>query len=216
MELQNDQIIYVGDPMCSWCYGLTDELEKLLEHYKNKFSFQLVMGGLRPGGTETLDSQMREMLRHHWHQVSERSGKEFNYDILEEDSDFVYDTEKPCRAVVAFSKLSPENAKVFYSDIQKAFYLGNKDTNDLNTYLELIKPYDIEAVAFKKLYEKDEIKMETRQQFMWSNQVGVRGFPAVLLYTGETLYAVTLGYNTFEGMKKAVESIKNERKTAVS
>ena len=50
----NNKIIYFGDPLCSWCYGFAGEVTKVAEHYKNKLVFELVMGGLRPFGTEKI------------------------------------------------------------------------------------------------------------------------------------------------------------------
>ena len=48
---QNIEIIYVGDPMCSWCYGIAPELKKLKSHYDTKnIPFKIIVNGLRPGG----------------------------------------------------------------------------------------------------------------------------------------------------------------------
>ena len=51
------------------------------------------------------------------------------------------------------------------------------------------------------------MKYDTWQEFAWAKQVGVTGFPSVLLFTNNVLYAIALGFNTFDGMSKAVESI---------
>ena len=41
-------LIYFGDPMCSWCYGFSDELNDALNLLSDQVDFELVMGGLRP------------------------------------------------------------------------------------------------------------------------------------------------------------------------
>ena len=67
--------------------------------------FQLVMGGLRPFGTEKI-VDLKSFLRHHWDEVKNRSGQDFQYDILD-NTNFIYDTEPPSRAVVAMRTLNP-------------------------------------------------------------------------------------------------------------
>jgi len=49
-------IIYIGDPMCSWCYGFAPELSKTIDHFDNKANLRLVMGGLRPYNDEHIDT----------------------------------------------------------------------------------------------------------------------------------------------------------------
>ena len=87
------EIIYVGDPMCSWCWGISGELSQLVDKYKDQTSYRVIVGGLRPGGSETM-AELGDFLKHHWEQVNEKSGREFSYEILS-DSSFIYDTEPP-------------------------------------------------------------------------------------------------------------------------
>lgn len=42
---------YIGDPMCSWCWGISSTLEELARYCEQKgIGFTLTMGGLRAGG----------------------------------------------------------------------------------------------------------------------------------------------------------------------
>ena len=108
-------IIYIGDPMCSWCYGFAPEITKVKEHYSD-FDFRLVMGGLRPNGTETM-KDLDSFLKHHWKDVNKASNQPFKYDILD-DKSFVYDTEPACRATVVVRAMAPEKEFEFFKAIQ--------------------------------------------------------------------------------------------------
>ena len=33
LNAQRDTLIYIGDPMCSWCYGFAPEMDKILEAF---------------------------------------------------------------------------------------------------------------------------------------------------------------------------------------
>ncbi len=50
-QSEKQEIIYVGDPMCSWCWGISPALTELRDHFaKEKIAFKVIVGGLRPGG----------------------------------------------------------------------------------------------------------------------------------------------------------------------
>ncbi|MCZ6504367.1 MAG: DsbA family protein, partial [Actinobacteria bacterium] len=73
------KLIYVGDPMCSWCWGFAPEIESLADEYP----VEVVVGGLRPGpSAQPLDDRMAASLRHHWVEVSERTNQPFDTAFL--------------------------------------------------------------------------------------------------------------------------------------
>jgi len=47
-------LIYVGDPMCSWCYGFGNEISTVISTLGDRVEVEAVMGGLRPYNTETI------------------------------------------------------------------------------------------------------------------------------------------------------------------
>lgn len=200
------KFIYVGDPLCSWCYGISGELEKLKGAFP-EYPFDIVVGGLRIHETTPIDDEMKNFLRMHWEKVNELSGQPFGYDILSQERSFVYDTEKPCRAVVAFRHLDEPNTLNFFRDIQSAFYRDGMDTNELETYYPLLERYDVDTEAFNDLFHKEEIRKETNDDFLWARQVGASSFPTMLLQHGQQLWAVAIGYSTFERMKTISERI---------
>jgi putative protein-disulfide isomerase len=90
-------LLYIADPMCSWCYGFGPELSALLARHPG-MQVDLVMGGLRAYNTNVMDAAIKDTLRGHWGHVSQASGQPFSQALFERD-DFVYNTEPACRAV---------------------------------------------------------------------------------------------------------------------
>ncbi|MEO0573357.1 MAG: hypothetical protein AAF039_16765 [Bacteroidota bacterium] len=87
------EVIYIGDPMCSWCWGISKHLFKLRAYQKaTQGTFKIVVGGLRPGGGDAWDDKFKGYLRHHWDQVNKTSGQPFGSKLLDRDH-FNYDTE---------------------------------------------------------------------------------------------------------------------------
>ena len=41
----NPKVIFVTDPMCSWCWGMADSIKEIHEKYKDKIELDLMLGG---------------------------------------------------------------------------------------------------------------------------------------------------------------------------
>lgn len=203
MAQERPVLMYFGDPMCSWCYGFSPEFKKAMSELGDDLDFQIVMGGLRPYNTETI-SDLGDFLKEHWQHVYEKSGQEFSYEILQ-DTNFVYDTEPSCRAVVTIRKMNPEITFDFFSAIQKAFYFENKNTNETSIFSTLAAQFGIDKTAFTESFESDEMKQLVREDFYLSNETGVRGFPTVILKKGEKLFLISSGYLKAEDLIKRVK-----------
>lgn len=202
-------IVYFGDPMCSWCWGLTKNLDELINHYKDHMSFRMVMGGLRPGGGDAWNDEYKNMLKGHWEHVAEASGQPFNHGLFDKE-DFNYDTEPPSRAVRVIRDMNPAEELPFYQSVQHHFYAESQDPGKLEFYIDLCEKHDIDLVEFARLFESEKYKELTRLDFAYAQQVGAKSFPTVVLEHADQLTAITIGFNSFENMKQIVENVMNE------
>ena len=205
MLTEKPTLLYFGDPMCSWCYGFSPQLSTAIEELGNAVELKLVMGGLRPYGTETME-ELDDFLKEHWGHVEEASSQPFSYNILE-DKAFVYDTEPPSRAVLVARKMKPAIAFDFFKSIQKAFYVENKNTGDLATYLELAEQFGLDAQAFQEAYLSEEMKSATSAEFEYAASLGVRGFPTVILKQGTEYTLISNGFEKAENIVAAVQRL---------
>lgn len=204
----NGHIIYVGDPMCSWCYGIGKELIKLKAAFQ-KTEFQIVVGGLRPGGGDTWNDKFKGFLKLHWEEVNKRSGQEFGNKLFDLDY-FNYDTEPSCRAVVASRPWTKSNELDFFESVSRRFYLDNEDPNQLAFYHNLCIQFDIPFDDFKKSFNSEETKYLTNQEFQLNRQWGVTGYPTVLYKKDNQLFQINHGYTSVEEMTKVINNIINK------
>lgn len=200
------EIIYVGDPMCSWCWGISNHLKDLKAHFP-QYKFSVVLGGLRPGGGEAWDQRMKDFLKHHWEEVTKRSGQPFGYALFDKE-EFNYDTEPPCRAVVAAKKWLEEDVLTFFEAVSRKFYVDNEDPGQIGFYQSICEAFEIPFDEFIKEFEKDETKYKTNQDFQLNRQWGVKGYPTVLFKAKEELYQINHGYTEFAQMREVIEKIK--------
>lgn len=202
----SDKLIYVGDPMCSWCWGIANHLEKLRDDFADQLGFELIMGGLRPGGGEEWTEDFRAMLRTHWEHVHQASGQPFDFAFFDR-KEFNYDTEPAARAVRVVRDLAADKEWDFFKKVQRVFYAENKDVHDLTTYEAICNDLQIDYKAFETLFLSSGYKQLVYQDFARAQQMGIRGFPAVVLKKGEEYFAVSMGYSDYDRMKSVVGSI---------
>jgi putative protein-disulfide isomerase len=208
LNAQNPAIIYIGDPMCSWCYGFAPEITKVKEAFPDH-EFKLVVGGLRPGGTET-NADLADFLEHHWREIEERTQQPFNYDVLKDD-DLVYDTEPACRAVVVAREMKPEIELEFFKAVQSAFYVDGSDIRATDTYVALAKDFGLDENAYREAFESEDMRYATRADFQLSNEMGVRGFPSVVIRHDNQLFLVANGFRESEDLIKTIEKVQGSR-----
>ena len=201
------EIIYVGDPMCSWCWGISPTLIQLRDYYQEEqIGYRIVVGGLRPGGGDPWNEQMKDFLREHWGHVTEMSGQPFGYKLMELD-EFNYDTEPSCRAVVAARPWVKEKEMEFFEAIQRKFYVDSEDPTRPQFYASICDAFNINYAEFLNRFESPAVSQETQKEFSLNRQWGVKGYPSVILLHQDQLFLLANGYATFDEMHGRIQHI---------
>lgn len=199
------EIIYIGDPMCSWCWGFAPAVDAMREEYAGRAEVSLVVGGLRVGPSPPVNEEMKEYLLHHWREVNEASGQPFNLDC-ELPEDFVYDTEPSCRAVVTVRLSNPERAFEFFKDLQRAFYVENKDVTSETVLAQEAAQFGYDEKNFLAAFNAVETRRKTMDDIAFAAQLGITGFPSVVLRDGEHYTLLTYGYTPFSELKPHLDA----------
>jgi putative protein-disulfide isomerase len=216
IAMTENSLVYVGDPMCSWCYGFGVPLHQLLEQLPG-VPLAVVLGGLRAYNKEVMPVALKDTLHHHWEEVAKRSGKPFGNGQFDREG-YIYDTEPACRAVVTIRAHAAEHTLAMYHAIQHAFYAMSRDITQTpvlaDIWQELIDSHLIEAGttdfsrdAFVKAFESDIIKSLTRNDFNMVQQWGIRGFPALIAVVNGEAQLVSNGYMEADEMLQRVQQV---------
>ncbi len=204
LESEENYLVYIGDTMCSWCYGFAPELDKIVKSHPD-IQLKVINGGLRPKNTQKI-SDMADFIQGHWDEVSKRSGQPFAYDILKSE-DFIYDTEPASRAVIVARMMNPAIEYDFFKAVQTAFYAQNKDTNKIETFLKIAEEFDLDLEFFEKLYNSDDSKSLTVADFQLSAKLGIKGFPALVLKLNGEYIQIGNGYREAEFIENIIEEV---------
>jgi len=205
------EFIYIGDAMCSWCWGFSSTIAKLEERFTIPIRF--INGGLRPGPNgQPLDDGLRSYLRRAWEHVGQASGQPFDLEALEtRNADWVYDTELPAIAIVAMRELDEHQVLTFYFRLQRAFYAEGIDITDRAVYADLVKEFDVNLDSFEKLMGAANTRLAAYEDFEEARAMGITGFPALLLRTGEEMATVTKGFAPFDKIEQPLVEYLNRK-----
>jgi len=194
------RLLYVMDPMCSWCWGFAPVAEALIAQAREAgVATQLVPGGLRSGGTP-LDASTRKYILEHWQAVAEATGQPFRFEGAMPDG-FVYDTEPACRALVAARELDAERVWPLLKLIQGAFYEQGLDVTTAPRLVELAEQAGFDRAAFAEALTRADTRAATAADFGWVQGLGIAGFPTLLAERNGQLALLTNGYQPLESLQ---------------
>ena len=199
-------LIYIADPMCSWCYGFGKTLDALLAEAGDAAPLQLalLMGGLRPYTSEPLAPQRAAEIVGHWQHVHEASGLPFAqapHTALHEPG-FVYDTEPGSRATVTVRTLAPKQVWRYFKAVQQAFYAEGRNVTRPEVLAELAERQGVPRSEFAPAFATEAMREATRRDFAQSQALGIRGFPALLAEHAGQLHLVSHGYVGIDALRE--------------
>jgi putative protein-disulfide isomerase len=189
------ELVYVADPMCSWCWGFAPVIERVEASFD--MGLRIIVGGLRPGDRAEPIDRIRGYLAHHWAQVAAASGQPFDHAGLDRDG-WMYDTLVADTAVVTMREAAPHETRRFLDTVQRAFYSQRVDVTDAEVYRDLVVGFPVDPAEFVTQIGSAEMKAATEQDFLEAQWLGVTGFPTLLLRDGASSLPISYGYAPFE------------------
>jgi len=198
-------LLYVHDPMCSWCYGFKPTLTKIISELKGKINIQYMLGGLAPDTDKDMPLSLQNSIKSNWKQIEKTIPNiKFNYDFwaLCKPRRSTYPS---CRAVIAATKQHHKYEKLMIEAIQSAYYLHSQNTSDYNVLYELAKAIELDVDLFFKDIHSNKINIELNNQISHCRIIGADSFPSLFLSTQNSYQEIALDYND---AKISLEHIK--------
>ena len=187
------RLIYVMDPMCSWCWGFAPVLQGLAEQAAEQgVPLVLRVGGLRREQV-AMDEAGRSRTLSYWQAVHAATGQSFDFDTGL-PAGLIYDTEPACRALVAARGLDESRVWPLSLLIQQAFYQQGRDVTQAALLVELAEAAGLSRERFAESYDDPATRAETSADFSWVENLGIAGFPTLLAEHQGQLALLTNGY----------------------
>lgn len=194
-----DRLIYVADPMCSWCWGFAPVLARVRAELSADASLEWVMGGLAPDSEDPMPAETRAFVQEAWRAVAAATGAEFNHGFWERCAPR-RSTYPACRAVLAAGAEGP----ALFARIQHAYYLEARNPSDLPVLVDLAADVGLDRAAFATALASAEVEARLQRDLGRRAELGVEGFPTLLLERGGERRQLARGFAPAEAVLDAL------------
>jgi len=196
------KLLYVVDPMCSWCYGFAPTLDALRNELCGSVQFELVMGGLAPDSDEPMPPATAEYVQAAWHAVTERTGVAFNHNFWR-DCQPRRSTYPACRAVI----LAREEGREWdmLAAIQRAYYQDAMNPSDTETLVALAQGIGLDRPDFEQALQLEKTQAKLQADFGLRESLGATSFPSLGLERDGNLELIAAGCLGLDELRLAVE-----------
>ncbi len=174
--MSGQRLLYVVDPMCSWCYGFAPVLAELEPELAPEVELELVMGGLAPDSEEAMDEETRRYVQAAWREVEARAGVPFEHDFWRRCAPR-RSTYPACRAVLVAA--AGGRGRAMLAAIQRAYYLEARNPSDAATLAELAEEIGLDRAAFAAELASAATQSRLEADFARRRRLGVRSFPSL-------------------------------------
>lgn len=199
------QLLYVMDPMCSWCWAFSPTIQAIKEHFPI-LTIQYVMGGLAADSDATMPLEQQSAIHSIWHQIEAKTGTQFNYDFWTHCTPR-RSTWRACRAIIVAEQLQPGSASTMAQAIQQAYYLEAKNPSDRSTLITLAASIGIDSTEFSILLDVKDTHQQLKNHMMISQQLDVSGFPALRVAKDQQAIRISDGYCSSEEVIKRLQGV---------
>ena len=191
-------LIYVHDPMCSWCWGFTDVYQQLLERLPGEVEIRRLVGGLAPDSDVPMPESMQAMLQQTWRRIETMiPGRQFNFEFWHRCTPR-RSTYPACRAVIAAREQGEQNDLLMTQAIQKAYYQQARNPSDNETLIELAGEIGLGVERFTKQLLDPNTHRQLLDEINLARSIGIDSFPSFMLEHGDQHYPVLSNYTNVE------------------
>ncbi|WP_392353214.1 DsbA family protein [Pseudoalteromonas sp. PB2-1] len=195
------KLIYVYDPMCSWCWGYRETWLKLKEALGDKLAIEYKVGGLAPDSDEPMPEDMQQFLQQTWQRIEQQLGTKFNHNFWLSTQPR-RSTYPACRAVLVARQYNKE-LEMLYA-IQKAYYLNAQNPSDISTLANLAEQIGLAKNTFITEIQSEKINSLLMNEINEVRSLPVQGFPSLVIENKGIYHAVPINYQDWQSTYQQV------------
>ena len=197
------KVYIVTDPMCSWCWGMTPQIELAAERLAGRVEFDLLMGGINTHGTQPIGDYGKRHLLKLWKEVQATTAQSFGFKL---PVSFVYNSTLPCMAVVAMSRWLAAPAFDYLHHLQRLFFLEGVDINDPTLLADAAQRFDWTSEDMGTALNDLNLKETVRFELDTSRSYGTNALPNVLYEETGKRRLLTGGYVDADMLVQLIEA----------
>ena len=208
-ESPESVLIYVYDPMCSWCYGFRPTWKALKSQLPEGLPVVSLLGGLADDSDVSMPEDMVKYLRRTWSQIESTCGVHFNHAYWDQTPPPPRTTFISCRAVIAAERLAGRG-EAFAERIQDAYYTEAQNVWDFNTLCDLAEAFGFQRSSFADALMSDDVRAVHDEQRQLAERLQVEGYPSVLLIHQGQAYPIPVRHQGADVMLSDISDLLAE------
>jgi putative protein-disulfide isomerase len=190
------KLVYIFDPMCSWCWGYAPVWQQLKQALDGIVTIEYRVGGLAPDSEEPMPLDMQSILQNTWHSISNKLGTQFNFDFWHHCKPR-RSTYPACRAVLLARRAGKEGEMI--QAIQHAYYLHARNPSDTLVLAELAKEIGISDVThFIQQLDSCDVNTELFKEVTYTRSLPIQGFPSLVLNVQGNILPISIDYSDWQ------------------
>ena len=204
------RLIYVHDPMCSWCWGFRPAFDELSLRLADHIPIVRLLGGLAPDSDRPMPAEQQAFLQDTWRHIQQRiPGTRFNVGFWQ-DCRPRRSTWPACRAVIAARAIAAPAEPRMIDAIQRAYYLDARNPSDDETLVALAAELGLDTDRFATLLSAASTHQTLATEIAEAQGMGATSFPSLRLQIDSSYLPITVDYNDattmFDRIRDALDS----------
>ncbi len=204
-----DRIYYFFDPLCGWCYGFSPVVKRLNEELGDKFQFAALTGGMIRNSSAQPLSEMSAYIKGAYKTVERHCNVQFGQPFLDllDQEDVWFGSEPPSLAFVIMKHLVKDHDVELAGKFVSLISNEGKRPGVTESYRGIVESYGIDFTEFMELYNSDKMKQLMEDEFEVTANLGISGFPALVLEKDKKLFLLASGARTYDDVMEQLRKL---------
>jgi putative protein-disulfide isomerase len=206
------ELYYVTDPICSHCWALEPVLRKFVDQYGRYFNMHTLMGGLleKWDGFADVSNGISGPadVAGHWREVGEHSRMPIDGTVWYDnpiESSFI-----PSRVYKVIQEKNSDLANAFLRRAREELFAFNKNIARDEVLINIVNQVGLDGEAIIHESKLPEANTSLHQDFQLVRELGVRGFPTIVMVNEEQKGVRIVGARTLEDYTNALQQLLPE------
>ena len=207
-------VYYVTDPICSHCWAIEPVLRRFKEQYGHYFTFHTVMGGLlekwHDGPIDPANGIYKPAdVAGHWREVGEYSRMPIDGTLMINNP--VQSSYPPSRVFKVIQKHHDDPiAYDFLRRAREELFVFNQNIADKLVMIDIVNQLGLNGESIVNEAEEHSVGQQLlNEDFSLARDLGVRGFPTIVMINEEKKGVKIVGGRPFESYVDGLKQVLN-------
>lgn len=203
------ELYYVTDPICSHCWALEPVLRKFVDQYGHYFNMHTLMGGLleKWDGFADVSNGISGPadVAGHWKEVGVHSRMPIDGTVWFDspiESSYI-----PSRVYKVIQKNHSELAHTFLRRAREELFAFNQNIAKDDILIRIVDQLGLNGKEIVEQSKQDKANTLLHEDFQLVRQLGVRGFPTIVMVNEEQKGVRVVGARSLEDYIQALQQI---------